>query len=372
MRRSMRARADPGDDSDPCGSDTCPSTTRTPRPQPSQTSALASSGSTSSALSNTPAAQPSDSASHTGGQGKGGGGGGGGGNNGSNTATQGKTGFNKSAIGGIVIGILALALIFGGLIFWWRRRRQQQRNTVDQDLNSTADMRLLPGNAVTSLAGSPPANVIGDDAHSRQGLSSHSTPTTMANVPISPAQHNRSASDATLPNPHDAAIFASPPTLDRALPPTPLHDYAAFSTPSYPSTTNSNPHDTGSGFMGMGRSSITSGAPSAWRASEFSTNMYADLPSTRVSSMVSATSSSGGPIEERALLGEMALYQKRLEAHHRKESEDAVAAAVMSDVGSDPPPSYSPTEEHASESQQALVAVTDSSSSPAVGQRHSV
>lgn len=147
--------------------------------------------------------------------------------------------------------------------------------------------------------------------------------------------HTHSLSDtATLPNPYDGMYVGHDP-FERSLPPTPSIGQPIVALSALPSR--------GVALNDAEGSSRIPHAPSAWRTSVLSASTYSDAPGSRVTSMLSA-SSSATQTEETALLGEMATYQKRLESHHRKESDDAVAAATASGVPEDPPPTYSPTD----------------------------
>lgn len=349
----LRCRADPGDDSDPCGSDDCPSTPQSPRPRPSGSQGASTSSTQTQSLNSSPTPQPSGATSQNGGSG------GDHSDNGghADSPKQTKSGFNKSAIGGIVIGIrewsldkallvtdasitVALFLILVALFLWLRRRRQQQTaamRSAGTD-GSTGDMRLLADSPFASVPSTSqaPSGAIAAPVFATQG---HNQSMTYSNIGNSNVQHDRSASDTTLPNPYDG-IYTSPQPSDRPLPPTPQHANPVTELQTL-LTSNDPPIGTAAA---VSNSSEVSQAPSAWRTSGVSHTMYYDSPDSRVSSMASA-SSGGAPSEEAALLGEMASYQKRLESHHRKESEDAAVAAATSEIPSDPPPIYSPTED---------------------------
>ncbi|KAH8083803.1 hypothetical protein BXZ70DRAFT_576251 [Cristinia sonorae] len=327
---------DDDDDDDPCGSDTCPTRTSgqahtrthssshsgTSVSLPSQTSSTPTSTSRSSTSAASPTKtndlNPQTSAS---------------------TTPNGGTGssFNKSAIGGIVIGlffILALLLAF----LMWRRRRRQRQATEGQNMvgGSTADMHLIPGNPPATL---PAHNTQGDvnlataTASSSQG---YLRPVVYGNMAPS-YDHNRASSETILPNPYDGIAQSSLPYHNHEEPRTlALSQAVDERSPAGEGT---------QGIAAMNALPPLSRAPSAWRASSGSTSLYSDVPDTRASSMISASSDTR-PTEEQGLLQEMTAYQKRLESHHRKESGDSVVISPEStsrNTPTEPPPRYTPS-----------------------------
>ncbi|CAL1707029.1 unnamed protein product [Somion occarium] len=230
------------------------------------------------------------------------------------SADSGSSRLSGGAIAGIVFGIFVFILLVGAIfLLWWRRRRQlAARNNSRDSSQSTA---ALVSNAPVST----------QPAFARRPTSipwiSPILPTTGeiaggAHTAGQGTAHRRlSGSANTFPNPYDTIYHDDPPQSpssptspnhQRDLPPLP--EGAALPRPT--STTSS-----------------TFDAPST-APSSFPYSALSHQPEA-------GTSSNTVAAENEALL--MTSYQKRLENHHRKESEDAVLGRG---VPADPPPEY--------------------------------
>ena len=125
-----------------------------------------------------------------------------------------------------------------------------------------------------------------------------------------------------LPNPYDGDTPPQPPPRDD--PPSPTSPGSSVSRYTSLNSTS------------MYSSNRQSTAPSAWTHDESGVALLSR--GTTHASRASTTST---------LHDELSGYQKRLEAHHRKEEEDAVRQQLgeSSGIPADPPPVYSPSEE---------------------------
>lgn len=237
-------------------------------------------------------------------------------------------------------------LIF--VLFWWRKRAKQRQLReglaelgIGEKPTAEPEIRLLSDAPATAEPFSPnlppPPMLFGalqpHDTHSQPLLAAN------ANVGNVNAHHRASSSVGTLPNPYDGYVDLSDP-FGRSLPSLPENISSQTALQMHPQTDSAALNDTI--LAAVTASSRASQAPSAWRASATPSTNYSDAANSRASSMTGVSSASV-PTEEAALLGEMSSYQKRLESHHRKESEDAVE--VASRIPADPPPSYSPMED---------------------------
>nr|VWO98327.1 Calcium dependent mitochondrial carrier protein [Ganoderma boninense] len=138
-----------------------------------------------------------------------------------------------------------------------------------------------------------------------------------------------------LPNPYDGETPPQPPPRDLLASPTSLTGPTAwsYSTPTQDASTSASSSRV---------SRRVSAAPSAWTHDE----LHSDAASA---SSVAPLLARGDTQTSRltassSLHEEMTGYQKRLEAHHRKESEDAVMrenGIRAGAVPADPPPMYS-------------------------------
>ena len=139
--------------------------------------------------------------------------------------------------------------------------------------------------------------------------------------------------DATpLPNPYDGDTPPQPPPRDN-VPSSPT-------SPSYPTSL----HASSSSHVSRRQST----APSAWTHDELHSDGHSGSSSGAALLARGGTQTSHPTTS--SSLHEMAGYQKALEAHYRKESEDAVmrehSIGEGSSVPADPPPMYSPSVEN--------------------------
>ena len=158
---------------------------------------------------------------------------------------------------------------------------------------------------------------------------------------MSQAVHNAAPSTGTddgrpLPNPYDGDTPPQPPPRDLLASPT---------SPTSPTVSTAWAYSTSPGDASASPhvSRRTSAAPSAWT--------HESLHSDAASASSEAPLLARGDTQASCLTAsstlheEMAGYQKRLEAHHRKESEDAImrdhGIRAGSSVPADPPPQYS-------------------------------
>ncbi|KAK7692668.1 hypothetical protein QCA50_004301 [Cerrena zonata] len=240
-------------------------------------------------------------------------------------------GLQAGSIVAIVFGILVLLLILGALLlFWWRRRRRQLAATsANGNDGSQVNTALISKNPVS----------IPSPTHPHPSYNSWIPPVYMA-APVSDhgsdpehgdqsQEHHRRASSSihTLPNPHDSyrdipqsrtsTMRTSSMLSDRDLPPLP------------DSPISLRPTSTASSLFGT-----LSTAPSS-----FPYPVLSQVPESESVTSANSVSDAGPSLTSTgAEAAIMADYQKRLETHHRKESEDAVGG---SGIPVDPPPRYS-------------------------------
>ncbi|TFK94617.1 hypothetical protein K466DRAFT_657644 [Polyporus arcularius HHB13444] len=246
--------------------------------------------------------------------------------NGSSTLTEHR--ISGGAIAGIVIGVLLLLvlLIIGCWYLRRRRRARVERAAVlaavaspSMKENSTAPLlvqhpaNLQPRSPVTaSPTDSIPRSILFVDSTGQRSTGTQELRNLAPDV----------LDTTPLPNPYDGDTPPQPPPRDELASPTspvsPVSRYASLNSSSLYS------------------SNRLSTAPSAW-THEGSGEALLSRGATHASRV--STSSS--------LHDELSGYQKRLEAHHRKEEEDAVRQQLGegSRVPADPPPVYSPSEE---------------------------
>lgn len=177
---------------------------------------------------------------------------------------------------------------------------------------------LRPG----SLSVSSPTDIVAGAAYFSDSTE-HRSPQEPRNVPPAAAPSRPSHESDTLPNPYESDTPPCPPPRDETAPLSPTATTSRRASSSW-----------------MGDSSHSSGrrstAPSAWTHDESGVALLS-RGTTQTSHRTSASSS---------LHGELAGYQKALEAHHRKESEDAAIGGGLGEssrVPVDPPPQYTPS-----------------------------
>ncbi|RPD78225.1 hypothetical protein L226DRAFT_558240 [Lentinus tigrinus ALCF2SS1-7] len=251
------------------------------------------------------------------------------GSSGNGNGTLTKHRISGGAIAGIVIGVLLL-LVLLILGCWCLRRRRRARSeqaavlaaaVSAPSMTETSKAPLLAQHPASlqpqSPIGTSPTGTIAGDMFftgptERQGGGTQE----MRN--IAPG-----ALDMTpLPNPYDGDTPPHPPPRDEPPSPTsPGSSMSRYTSLNSPSLYSSNRQST---------------APSAWTHDESGMALLSRGPTH--ASRVSTVSS---------LHDELSGYQKRLEAHHRKEEEDAVRRQLGegSGIPADPPPVYSPSEE---------------------------
>ena len=244
--------------------------------------------------------------------------------------------------------VLVLLLIIGaGLLFWLRRRRRLLAE-ARADSNDGSQVN-------TALISRDPVSVQSPTSPTSAGTAPWIPPVYMAVNPVndhgsdpehgdqSQDNHGRASSSIhTLPNPHESyrdtphsrstTTRTTSMSSDRDLPPLP------------DSSLSFRPTSATSSLFGA-----LSTAPSAFTYPSFASQ--APTASTDATTAPSITSASSLPTEEAgpsttgsgAEAAIMADYQKRLESHHRKESEDA--AAGSGGVPVDPPPRYSESDQ---------------------------
>ncbi|KAI0702944.1 hypothetical protein C8T65DRAFT_260502 [Cerioporus squamosus] len=253
------------------------------------------------------------------------------GSNGSGVGTLTKHHISGGAIAGIVIGVILLLVLLVLLGLWCLRRRRRARAqqaavltaaAAAPSMRETSTAPLLVQHPTSLQPKSPvapsptdstiPGRVFFADTPGRPGIGTQE----MRN--IAPG----ALDTASLPNPYDGDTPPQPPPRDAPPCPTspvsPVSRYASLNSSSLYS------------------SNRQSTAPSAWTHDE-SGEALLSRGATHASRV--STSSS--------LHDELSGYQKRLEAHHRKEEEDALRQQLGegSGVPADPPPVYSPSEE---------------------------
>jgi len=245
---------------------------------------------------------------------------------------SGHHGLSKGAIAGIVVGAILFVLLLALLAFCcWRRRTRTEKSVYSKPLPSpptthTAAVNTTPIRQISTapvipipafLQPSSPtaANTRGISTRHAHSLpfstSSQDVPSAetapLLNVPPSHSSLSGSLSTVTtLPNPYEALY------PDQGVEPshTSRHSTTIRSLASLPDSVQA---------MSVGHHSPT-------------TLGAVPLEDLELGGFNDAGSS------EPVLLGEMTRYQKRLEEHHRKESESA-AAGTGSQL--DPPPEYS-------------------------------
>ncbi|KAI0655960.1 hypothetical protein C8Q70DRAFT_1057157 [Cubamyces menziesii] len=247
------------------------------------------------------------------------------------STTQQPSGVGKGAIAGIVIGCLLLLLLVG-LLGWWcvRRARRQARlrypvavtvpnpPSMRQNLSSPVQgnpynpfaVRPQSTTAQSAIHATPAATLFFDGAPQGQILNGN---------PII-AAHASPAADS-LPNPYDQDIPPPVPPRDRR------------NVVSLASTAEPTSLDTSSSPTSHSRSYSYSAAPSAWTHEESSAPLLS-RDSTQTSRLTASSS----------LHQEIVGYQKALEAHYRKEEDDAEGRpggiGGSSALQEDPPPVY--------------------------------
>ncbi|KAH9855197.1 hypothetical protein C2E23DRAFT_724863 [Lenzites betulinus] len=251
-------------------------------------------------------------------------------------------GLSKGAVAGIVIGILLLLLLLILLACWMQRRRRRSRSRQGIEVavatvappppakehsssrsNSAHPPTLRPQSMIAQhLSNTAPGGVILSDSMGRH----HWQTRELNNVPRTAAESTESVA---LPNPYEQDRPPTPPPRDDSVtsPASTMSRYASLY-----STTSGPTEETHS------RTRSYSAVPSAWTHDDSTTPLLSR--GTTQASRLTASSS---------LHEEMAGYQKALEAHHRKEQDDAQQRESRIGQGSavpeDPPPVYRDREE---------------------------
>ncbi|KAI0330136.1 hypothetical protein GY45DRAFT_1324018 [Cubamyces sp. BRFM 1775] len=250
------------------------------------------------------------------------------------STTQQASGVGKGAIAGIVIGCLVLLLLVG-LFSWWcvRRSRRQARlrypvavtvpNPPSMRQNPSSPpqsnhynpfaLRLQSASAQSPIHAMPPTVLYSD--RPTQGQTQHGGPMVATQT---------SAESDSLPNPYDQDIPPPVPPRDRRNVVS-LASMASTSGPTSPGTSTSP--------TSHSRTYSYSAAPSAWTHEESSAPLLS-RDSTQTSRLTTSSS----------LHQEIVGYQKALEAHYRKEEDDAEGRPSgiggSSALPEDPPPVY--------------------------------
>ncbi|KAI0633405.1 hypothetical protein C8Q77DRAFT_1056901 [Trametes polyzona] len=246
--------------------------------------------------------------------------------------------ISKGAVAGIVIGCLLILLLIILLACWCvRRRRSRSRQPINlavaaapappvKELPPSRRNGEHPTSALPhSMAEHPPVNLVpavatlSDSMGRRHARELHNIPPAIA----------ESSESISLPNPYEQDTPPTPPPHDEVISPsTTMSRYASLYSTASP-TEHSYSHS---------RSYSYSAAPSAWTHDDSAVPLLSR--GTTQTSRLTASSS---------LHEEMAGYQKALEAHHRKEQDDAQRREDRIGEGSafpeDPPPVYRDREE---------------------------
>ncbi|TBU43393.1 hypothetical protein BD309DRAFT_960755 [Dichomitus squalens] len=249
-------------------------------------------------------------------------------------------GLSKGAMVGIVIGcLIALLLLFLFVVCCIRRRRAKARKQAQAAAVTAAAPEMKENLASTPLLVQHPPNL-------RPRSTIASSPTDIIPGPLyfsdsigrRATQEYRNVAPPTddsapLPNPYDGDTPPQPPTRDDFL--------SSPTSPSYPTS----PYASSASRISRRQST----APSAWTHDELHSDASSGSGSGALLLARGGTQTSRLTTSS-CLHEEIAGYQKALEAHYRKESEDAVMREHRigegSSVPADPPPMYSPSVEN--------------------------
>ncbi|KAM5533315.1 hypothetical protein V8D89_012989 [Ganoderma adspersum] len=249
---------------------------------------------------------------------------------------------SHGAVAGIVIACLLFILLLICFTCWCRRRRRTRQQQAQAA--ATPEMKEHTNSTTPLLVQQRPPNprsrsIAATDSDAVPG------PLYFADSPgrrETEAVHNVGPSTETddgrslLPNPYDGDTPPQPPPRDLLLasPTSPTGPTAwSYSTPTQDASTAASSR----------LSRRVSAAPSAWTRDELQSD--AASASSVVPLLARGDTQTSRFTVSSSLHEEMAGYQKRLEAHHRKESEDAVmreqGIGAGASVPADPPPVYS-------------------------------
>ncbi|PIL34216.1 hypothetical protein GSI_03927 [Ganoderma sinense ZZ0214-1] len=252
---------------------------------------------------------------------------------------------SHGAVAGIVIACLLFILLLIYFTCWYRRRRRtrQQQAQAAAMAAATPEMKEHTHSSTPLLVQQHPPN---PRPRSMTATDSDTVPGPLyfADSPRrreTQAMHNAAPSTDTddgrslLPNPYDGETPPQPPPRDLLASPTsPTGPTAwSYSTPTQDASTSASSR----------ASRRVSAAPSAWTHDELHSD--AASASSTAPLLARGDTQTSRLTTSSSLHEEMTGYQKRLEAHHRKESEDAVmrehGIGTGANVPADPPPVYS-------------------------------
>ncbi|KAI1796464.1 hypothetical protein LXA43DRAFT_987764 [Ganoderma leucocontextum] len=252
------------------------------------------------------------------------------------------------AVAGIVIACLLFILLLICLTCWCRRRR---RTRAQQQAQAAAIAAAAPEMKEHSHSSTP--LLVQHPPNPRPRSMAATGPIDTVPVPLyfsdSPGRREtqdlRNVAPGTddgrpLPNPYDGETPPQPPPRDLLLAsPTSPTSPTAPTAWSYSTTPDESRYASSSSRV----SRRESAAPSAWTHDELHSD--AASASSEAPLLARGDTQASRLTASSSLHEEMAGYQKRLEAHHRKESEDAIirehGIGAGSSVPADPPPVYS-------------------------------